>query len=522
MRRFFVSLVLLTSFADLAFGQECDKAKLRGLIELPREGHIVDCIWVTREESADPAKQITVENQRLKGTLGDAEIYFKIADCYDHLKDEKKRDAARQKAKDLLKPHLDAADPKKVHLLILYCQNGSFADREEYAPKAVLLAPGNADAWAELGMVHLWKCAHIVRGIKEPGEGDNWDTLAIAKAILKGTMSRLQLDEAENHWNEAHRCLERSRALAPAGIWRATPVYFYSLDMNLPAAFAKARGKEPPTRETMFTEMLAASRRCTELGPDNVVGHSFGMLLEMCNALENSAAKISKGEMWKFAGTPQDKDRVAAYMKRLEQFADKAGPSKTPVSKLTILMALSTMLGGPSDTERLARRILQADPKHHEAADCLWLALCETKRFKEAEEIAQQLWEKHPTVLSAHLQARSLVRNGQVQEAERMLRGAVKQWPDDFQCVLGLSAIIMKASDKAEALDEAAKLLERAEVLIGVGDKAAERFKCCEYFRAVHFALSGDSVFAHLKFLGLQNENPGDDRFPKALSAFKR
>jgi hypothetical protein len=59
-------------------------------------------------------------------------------------------------------------------------------------------------------------------------------------------------------------------------------------------------------------------------------------------------------------------------------------------------------------------------------------------------------------------------------------------------------------------------------VRAGPGPQAADRFGSCEYFRAIHAALSGNTALAHLKLLRLQSENPDAERFTKALSAFKR
>jgi tetratricopeptide (TPR) repeat protein len=538
MRRFFVSLVLLTSVDNLAFGQECDKAKLRGLIEYPKRSLAFKWdVSDDRDDSGDLIdlnKQIAEETKRLKGGVEDAEVYRNLADLYANSKDSAKETAARSSGIELLKPHLNTNDPRKYKLLVWYCELiGGLrpVPSEELihcAHKAATIAPSGFDAWTLLGRTHEVRALSLVLD-KDLSELRNDDTIDKAtERIQDGLVRPTAIDKAETCLNEARRCYDRAKILAPDHPECRQNILAFVIDKRQwRIAFDQARGK-PVEAFSPTPDIVEEARTVARLWPNKLIAQAHGFGFEFIQCAKAIPAKFNREFKELSAAEKVEYGKLfvctKSYRERIEKIAQNAATVEGKIFCLNILMAAGLASEYPPTTaEAAARRILKLDPKSESAVVLLSQILIDSNRLNLAEDLTREQWAKFPSPKIADIHANCLAKNGHAENAEAVLRNGLHQWPDDFYCVLRLAALIMKNSEKAEALEEAGKLLERARNLIRIGDAdQANLVKECDYYSAVHAALSGDLAIAHLRLIRLQGENPGDERFTNALSSFKR
>jgi hypothetical protein len=537
MRRFFVSLVLLTNFAHLAFGQECDKAKLRGLIGYPKRSMEFKCqVGQDRDDSGDlidTTKCIADELRRLRGGVEDAEVYLKLADLYAGTKDTAKEATARARGIELLKPHLNTRDPKKYKLLVWYCDliiKQTPVPYEEWiqcAQRAAAIAPSQFDTWTLLGRTHEIRFLSLILGKELSELRDNYTFEMEYERFQDGLVRPSTIDKAETCLNEARRCYLRAKALAPdEPECRLELLVFINDESKWRTAFGQARGK--PIEWIFPTpEQLEEARALARLRPSNLSRQCEGFALEVIHCTKAALQKFNRDYKDLSAAEKRELHNLfectKPYRDRMEKIAQNAVTAEGKIFCLNMLLATSVMSESPTGMEDTARRILKLDPKSDAAVAVLSKIMLDSKRLNLAEDLTREQWKKYPTAKAAHIHAYCLAENSHAAEAEAVLRKGVQQWPDDFHCVLGLAAAIMKKADNAGTLEEAGKLIERARGLIPSSNEGqANLVKECDYYCAIHAALSGDAALAHLKLQRLQYENPSDERFTKALSAFKR
>jgi tetratricopeptide (TPR) repeat protein len=538
MRRFFVSLVLLTSITHLAFAQECDKAKLRAAMAFPQVSipFQTDFDTATHDNLGNPidlVEEIARETKRLSGGFDDAEIYYNLADMHESLKDEKRRDDACQKVLDILKPHLDTTEKKQVRSLILCCRalrlcnSPSVREWEVYAQRAVRLAPEDFNAWLELGFLNIRKGCRAILG--DTGlVRDKWFETACERASANLVPLRT-LVEAQKCVEDARRCCDRAKELAPnVPKCREMRLNLLTGERLFRLALGEASGKKinGETIVATLADLRAESRIVAELHSDNINWQVGPMFIEAGVALGQAA--IDSGldpknpaniGSW---SNPKLKETLAVYLMRIEHLIETAVPVDRALRGLKVMMMVSALMEDPQKEEHYARRVLQINPKEPEALYGLVLALVDAKRDKDADQAAFDYWQKVPTAHSAYTFARRLDRTAKYAESEKILRLGLQKEPGDYGCAIALAALLMKTRQAAEeGMDEPRQWLEKAEKSKGP-DTDGQRGVGCDYYRAIHLALSGDTVIAHLKLLRLQGEHPTDGRFPKALSAFKR
>lgn len=533
MRHVIFALLVLTSFAEFALGQECDRAKLRELIGFPAVsstythggGYVDD--W---GDPIDYAKSIAQETARLSGGLDDVTVYRNLAFYYDQIKDTKSRDDVCDKMRLIAQPHFSTTDKTKAKSLISYCAVISYrvgfdlGEWEKLVRKALMLAPDDYEAWVSFGWLNTAKCEHaIVRDNKLPFSDWPHKSLALLSARA---VSQTVADEAERHLDEARKSFDRAKQLAPTNPdCSQSRIEFLKLEYETRMGLAVTQGKQTPTgSKAPPLEIALEVRRLAGLDP-NCVRRQFdaiGMILGQTGEIQLSRGVIKPKarSTVKPVFAADDEELMESCFSRIEK-ALAAGPTpQSPASAMVNLVLAYDLLHEFAKAEKWSRRLLEANPTNEMGWRLLELALRGAKRDREADDVARDFWKNLPSAQSAYVYARSLGFQGNGKEAENVVRAGLRIAPNDFACLIALAAITMKSRDTPESLEEASQLLNLAARSVGRDDY--EFLAEYTYLRTIHTALSGFPASAGLTLLRLQSEHPDDERFTKALSAFKR
>jgi tetratricopeptide (TPR) repeat protein len=469
-----IATVLLT--ARPAAGQAPDRGKLRAAAYLPSVTHTAQLASADLFRRGPDGKKIDFAvkaaelRQRLAGTPADAQGYLDLAECYACVNDQGRRVEAAGKAEELLRPRLQTSDSADGPLLAAYCEAlivlrpKSLKEREQWARRAVKLAPGDWRCWFQLGSVREPQLYSALYGGEEKVPiGDSFQQTLPDLARLRPPAAAL--DEADRCLQEARECYGNVRALAPRDPKALAYCYQFGvmamMETNLLAALRGRPAQSLPSREASGMRDVFA---LAELLPGSMPAQAQAGMWEVSLGLVESA------------GAPPGPDGLpqvpAECRQRLQKFLDRlAKGAENPNAEAEAychrcLASLWTRIDF-KEAEKHARRAVTLDAGLRDMWEMLAVGLYMRGEPAEALEIFRSCLKRFPDARSHYMFAKGLALSGKLAEAEEVLRAGLKAEPDDPFCNLGLAAVLMRQGDRAEALTEAGQRLGSARVRLG-------------------------------------------------------
>jgi tetratricopeptide (TPR) repeat protein len=472
MRRKALSLLLVLLTAAPAAAQTVDTEKLRAAASMPRIALQMDLGFRSGDlEQRDaegkridfPAKLAALQ-KRLDGTVRDAEAYLEIAACYDGRTDKAKILAAARKAEQLLRPHLQTTGPAVGPLLAQYCGALSFLedtvtqDQEKWARQAVKQAPQDWRCWAQLGSV---RNAQFFQSLYRDDKGPARFIDDVFADLLRRKPAPAAVAEAEKCLQEARRCYDMVRALAPRGPGsdhRALMACFTfaRFEPKQQQVLSALRGQ--PVEDRPIRDQLAArdALALAEACPKHMPCQAQAAITELTLAL---AKVLPSGSCDKLPTLlPQDRQALQQYLDRL------AAGTTSPDAEVAAychraLAILHFMLQDLKTSAMHARRAVELNGRLQEMREVLAFSLFDQHQRAAALEVARACLKRYPTPRNHFLLAKLLVDCDRLGEAEQPLREGLGLDPKDVYCNLGLAAILILRNNEADTLAEAGKHL---------------------------------------------------------------
>jgi Tfp pilus assembly protein PilF len=452
-----------------------DKAKLRDLIPMPQALYSFQFNTEDFEHrepdgrKKDFAKEAEKLRARLDGSARDAEVYRDLAECYRLRGQEPKRLEAARKAEELLRPLLPKLDDAR--LLAAYCEVLTITapsdkkTREKWARRATEIGPKEWRAWVQFGSARFSQFCNAASG------QDNYQIPTGASRNVLADLARLKptpaaLEAAEKCIQDSRACYDKVRQLAPhdAEARRACYVEEFGLK-QLEAVLAVLRGKPPEQRLTRDATVVADAFALARLCPGHAGWQVNAIMWEIAVGEQAARTQLPGGFR---PLNPEDRKRAQKYLDRLAKAAENKDDAAAAFCG-RYLASMYMRLGEPEAAARYARQALKRDPALAQMAELY--AICLDAHGSPAEAIAAaQAWVKLAPGTRAHLVlARGLARSGKLDEAEKALRDALALAPSEPYCTLGLAAVLMRKSNKANTLIEVGELLQRGQAELALG-----------------------------------------------------
>jgi tetratricopeptide (TPR) repeat protein len=495
---------------------QVDRTKLRGMAHMPTcllyidFGNIgVAALDQKTGKRQDPAKRIAALQKEMQGDASDAERYLELGQLYeDEGRDKDASTAAFAKACALLKERT-RLEPANGWLHAQYADAlwPQIAVAETEALEAVRCAPADWRSWHALGNVRYNQISVALFGSQEavPWEkaGSIRRMLVELAACNPGPES---VKKAEKYLQEALQCADKAVALAP----QECKVYQYRFSSQMEAVYWRrgfcALHKQPfPDLDKAFCQssMVRDAEQMGRLRPDDpeMLGMLAGVYyLEAMSTNPKNQTHEVKGsvadglkEAWEAMPVAARKGMESA-MANLERLTNHKDPGITgPACRHLGLWLL--FKGELSKAEAMAVRATALEPARSESWDLL--LYCKVLRDPDRDtlevyEVAKKQLEHCVTARNHLIVAGECVQLHRLDEAEKVLRRGLKQFPDDMHCRLGLAAVLLRKNDQPETLAEVSQcLVEVKEPILAKGDEDMRKTLFFNY--AIYLALTGKS-----------------------------
>jgi hypothetical protein len=567
MRRGICAVLCLAAIAPFAVAQNIDKAKIRQAIEMPALAASYGVYYKSSERDSKGNKyeltqKVAELQKKLTGGPDDAQVYLDLRSVYLELgrsrrklaglenltdlkqirelvekadqarvQDEKTAQDVLTRAEALLRPYLQTTDPKQAYLVTVYAtvlesmKDNPWKDCEAWGRRAVSVAPQDWRTWTYLAHARLQQVPTVLCGGKDEHLPKERRTQEVIGALHLHRFHAANVDEAEKVLNEALQCHDKARQLAPNDPKRQEQRYGFKLAEIIIRNGICAFRDQKPTYKLMQLEreILDELQAAAKLHPDHVLWQSqLAHQLIVVGWQKHTEKNEKNPEALKTFQPARPEDLVAIHeaLANLDKLTVGAS-SETAVYCYSMMAALYASMTDHVATERMARKILQLDPRHQIASEQLQSSLTFQKRNAEVLQAAQTLKDTVPTPRSCYLLAKALVLNERYDLAQSACLAGMRMDPADVYCLLGNAALVMRKGDDEQSLKLASQLLDQARLQCrptGSVDLFAEH----DYLASIYQALSGEVAFARIKLQRLQGENPDNPRYEKMLTALGR
>jgi tetratricopeptide (TPR) repeat protein len=538
MRGIAVGLAACLCVAALRAEEPGNRERLRQAAKLPSLEVAVNIGFDSRhrfkllDDGPPGPEAIAVLRKALKGDASDAERYLQLARLYDDSRESDRAGEAARKAAELFRQRLKDR-PQDGALLVGLGQALDEVDEdkeeEEVLRRAVKAAPGEARPWLALGSLLENRAVTV---LFNDGKGGADLSLLLAM-VLKAKPPEAKIAQGEKLLDEARDCFDRAVKAAPRDAecytHRGVSRVFQGM---LRSAFRVVRGgQENPLADGMFCpEALDDLKTAAELGPADYRALGVAALWDTLSVKLGASLQPEKAEAWQ-RRAEKNRDYLRGATDRLRPLAQEkdVGVAAGAAHVLATLEAFAN-----NDVEaalKNVRRSVELQPTREPAWELLIGLLA--KKGDPAELVAA-CRERLKHTDSPHnrvVLAKAYEQANRLDDAEREIRTALKQAPDDFLANLSLAALLLRRAADRDSLAQASKLLDKAEGLLEASQKekrpsllsgaAAPRLDL-DATRGIHAALTGNSQEARDLFQKVLKEDDNHKVAKPALEALSR
>lgn len=521
---------------------ELDKAKLRGLVRMPTvsvyaELNFSSLFGVSLNcEKIDPAAEIARLQQPHKDAAAEVERCQRLVRLYRKLDRMKESKEAGARALGICRAQVREHPTDMRWLARLgdaLSDAGELAEGEKLLRRAVKEAANDWESWLALA-----RCVDRQAGREVMGDKYIYFHLKNEKSMIHSLFERKptaeQIAAMRRLRQEARRYYDRAIALAP----RETKPYFGRVGSLwnhavVEAGLRMAKGEKVDLKKVLLSPECAADlARIARLRPNDPQVIGAAALWEYLSSVLHDKMEVEKGNPFAAllkasSGDLTDllpaksRDFIRWSKNRLEQL-EKSENKKTAADAAEALVDLLLMTKGREDESSILpasynpqneteqsirdylqfgeqgdprrkilehlRRLVQLDPSRERAWDTLAGMLAQTRKLDEAVTVCQKRIAVRDTAHNRFFLAKIYAEQSRFDRAAEQLRAGLKREPKDWNCLLGLVAVLLKRSDN-EALKQAGEELDIVEAR-AKEDKEEGRKLNYLLLRGFHAALS--------------------------------
>jgi tetratricopeptide (TPR) repeat protein len=495
MRKTSVVLALLLVLPAAAAGQMADKARLRGLADIPkvschfRFGYKWGagcCLFYLFTEQPDVSADVAVLREGLRGDAGDAESYHRIGDLYNAAEQKDKAQEAFGRAVALFRQRAEA-NPNDGPLLARFgtalSAAGHDAEAETVLRKAVRVAPGEGRCHLALGqfLTQAQRFAeaetYLAQAVRLAGHewptwtarGDCWFGKGYFTLCGADRPRHLDLDDLPGilRWLEKHQpaaqqifeaqhCLERAAASYNEAVTRnprepepyIRRAIFRVLYNGLGAALKQlAQGQPAAGRPQLITaEVVADLRKAVEHSPANYSLMGLTAFFEVLSLVARDDPRaVAPSALWQSVPAAKQAE-VQKVLAQLGEAAANPGADPHAAADATVTLgALQLFLTRDKKAaEANLRQTVRLEPAREQGWLLLISLLADGERFQELKEVCQDCFHYHPSPRNRLLLAKAYSKLGAYAQAEEHVREVLKQNPGDFLAHLALANLYLR------------------------------------------------------------------------------
>jgi tetratricopeptide (TPR) repeat protein len=451
------------------------------------------------KERQDPAKRIATLRQSLRGDASDAESYLELSGLYQ---DGEHYEEACTKARDLFLQRLQA-DPTNGWLRAQYAGVlwTQVDEAEAQAHAAVRCAPGDWRCWKAWSVTCYRKMLTTLFGASCRLWDDNRSVQEFFDDLTFSNPGPEALARAEKLLHQAARCMDKAVSLGrdECEAYQSHAAIQCAV-LNWHDMFGRLHNRPVPNwvEEFRKTHLIRDARRMVRLCPDNPECPIFLARTYFIAAVVTRAADKELQERgFNFDDPKELWHPVPVALKQgeyraLRQLA-KLSHHQDPVLAGTAARYAShccCYTGDVAKAERWAKRAVALDPKCQKNWDVLFLCQDQRGANRELYYVCKKQLKHFPTVRNSLLFASACADLQLLDKAEKVLRHALEQHPDDAHCRLGLAAVLLRKSAKADSLVEAKQCLDQVADRLNDEDNP-ELAKPLQFHQAIYLALTG-------------------------------
>jgi tetratricopeptide (TPR) repeat protein len=443
-----------------------------------------------RPEPRPPSKEVLAEQiaeleQALEGDESDAERYAELGRLYEIARrPEEVRAAAWANARELFRQRI-LTDPTDGGLHGQYAM-ASWPHVEEMEPaalEAVRWSPEDWRCWTVLGLVRYQQMIVALTGSEWSAGRRMASSWVDQFQELSGNASEDRIDSIQNNLQEATRCFDKAVSLAPDEF--DTHLFRHECQLLLVCVSDVVRtarhqprphnAREPEVATAV--EDAVAMVRLRPNDPDVLSCLAWTYVISACaQGSESPPADAGAGNACNWDSLPSaTKKDIAAVTRKLCKLTHNQESDVAARACQRAVFWLSGMNRYDLAEKYAARAtVLQPDCEYN------WDLLAAMNfggekgdDWDRAYEVCKRKWGLFPTPKNYLVLAHHCASLHRLEEAEDLLREAVKRFPDDLSCKLGLAAVLLLQNDRPAALAEARDLLDAvAEPIQKSGDQA--------------------------------------------------
>jgi tetratricopeptide (TPR) repeat protein len=513
-----VGIVLLSA---PAFAQGPDPARLRAAVHLPTVTLVAGIGFNTEDglvlpgDAQETAAEIAALEKALVHDASDAARHLRLAELYGKAKDQKRADAAGERAVRLYRQQVRARpdDGRPLAGLgLAFHQVGKKDEAEAALRRAVRLSAGDWSCQVALG--RFLTAQALDTAVGRLGDRAQWMQILLTRKPSPEALAR-----ADRQFAEALTCYNKAVELAPREpeVWtrRAVARLVFGLFRGV---ILVAEGKAANAMASLFNEEgLADLQELARLRPDDPKAVGLAALYEVLLFVVHNADKLNPADGVLQALPEKTRESVRAKIRRLEGL-EQGQDARTAAGAAEILGVVCWVaLRDPAGTEAHLRRALALNPDRDPVWDILTGWLGAAGRDQECLQVCLGRLKHHDSAYGRLLAAKACENLGQLDKAEEHVRLGLKQEPEDVRCAVALAALLLKRDD-ARALEQAGRQLDRVGKLLQTSTVQDGRN---DYLitRALYAALTGDAPRARQLLCGVLRADKDNESAQKALAA---
>jgi tetratricopeptide (TPR) repeat protein len=490
--------LLLALVVGTASAQEGNLDKLRQAAWMPSVtimagvGFSSEGGFSMMHEKPDPKPRIESLSKQLRGDDSDADRYLRLSRLHSQAGDTKAAKEARKKAEASYRRLLKVKpDDGLLMTRLADCLRQDDPETERLLRQAVNVPSGGWEAWMALG-----DCLHSKAFCALFGKDKkvvSFSPQAVIGQIVQHRPSPEDIDRALRWFSEARGCFDRALAAEPpTADAHAHCGMTYCWGDMIVACVGMMRGQQVNPMAAMFApQYLVHFRRAAELSPNDFRAIGWATFYEALSALLQAGPPRGPADRPWILFSESTRQSVAAGMARMETLA-KGKDRKEAAACSELLGTFYTFLRGDmARGEALLRRAVELNPDRDNAWEMMLGQLAAQDRDKEVLAVALQYSRHKDTAHTRFLVAKGHEKLKQLDQAEVQVRAALKMSPDSQEATLGLVSLLLKRSAQAGVLEEAGRVLERAEELLNK-DKARKYQRDYDVNRGIYLGLKGD------------------------------
>ena len=459
------------------------------------------------DDKPDWQPRIAALRKQLQGNASDADRYFRLRELYEGSGDEKAAEKAARKAVKLYRPQVKAApDDNRLLTRLAICLD-SETEQETLLRRVVKRAPGEYAAWLALGVL-LQAQGFTVLGL-DSGAAAKTDLFVLLVQLSRERPAQERIDRALKLFAEARGCFDKVLAAKPpeADVYSRTGMCCCWGNLVVRCL----RGKEGNLmRAFLAPEFLVYFRRAAELDPDDYRLIGWATFYEAIGYAVHHDLKLPNTARPLLDALPKEhRQAVTGNLARLEKLAQGRNKAAAACSELLGTFTL-VLKNDPRQCAVWYGRAVERDPTRDKAWELLLAALGGLDRDKEVLATSQKYVKYKDTAHTRYFVAKAHEALRQWDKAKAEVRLALKRDPNSLEATLGLAALLLRGSDRGHALDEAGRMLDRAEQLLKKEAADSDYRLHCDAHRGIYLALKRDRDAARRLLEGVlkkDNEN---------------